>query len=77
MLSLQQNIEQDQLCHQIIDATVSNKLFDWSNQVLPLASQSWIQWQLRNQGWGIKCHELDVFPTNSESLEKLLVKINP
>ena len=77
MLSLQQNIGQDRLCHQIIDATVSNKLFDWSDQVLPLASQSWIQWQLRNQGWEIKCHDLNTFPTNSESLEKLLIKINP
>jgi hypothetical protein len=77
MLSLQQNIGQDQLCHEIVDSTLSNKLFDWSACSLPLASQSWIQWQLRNQGWEIKCHELNTFPTNSESLEKLLIKINP
>jgi hypothetical protein len=42
---------------------------------LPLASEAWIQWQLRNLGWEIKCHELDIFPTNSVYLKELLYHI--
>jgi len=33
-----------------------------------------IQWQLRNQGYEIQCHGLDMFPTNSVQLRKLIYK---
>ena len=72
MLSLQKWLTQDQLCNNIIDSIINNQVFDWSDQELPLPSQSWIQWQLRNLGYEIKCHGLDIFPTNTTQLLKLL-----
>ena len=72
MLSLQKWISQDQLCNKIVDSIINNQVFDWSDQALPLPSQSWIQWQLRNLGYELKCHGLEVFPTNSTELCNLL-----
>jgi hypothetical protein len=40
-----------------------------------LASESYVQWQLRNLGYEIQCHELDKFPTNSVHLKELLYTI--
>lgn len=74
-LQLQIHVNQDQLCNNIIDSTVNNLNFDWSDCPLPLASESYIQWQLRNLGYEIRCHELDIFPTNSVQLKELLYTI--
>ena len=76
MLSLQKWLTQDQLCNNIIDSIINNQVFDWSDQELPLPSQSWIQWQLRNLGYEIKCYGLDIFPTNTTQLLKLLTTQN-
>ena len=72
MLSLQQSLGQDQLCNKIVDSIINNQVFEWEDQELPLPSQSWIQWQLRNLGYELKCHGLDIFPTNTTQLRKLL-----
>ena len=72
MLSLQKNINQDQLCSDIVKTTVNNIPFDWSEEHLPLPSQAWIQWQLRNLGHEMQCADIDIFPTNSVQLKKLL-----
>ena len=71
-LQLQTHTNQDQLCKNIVDSVVNNIEFDWSNQTLPLASEAYVQWQLRNLGYEIRCHELDKFPTNSVHLKELL-----
>ena len=76
MLSLQKWLTQDQLCKKIIDSITLNQVFDWSDQELPLPSQSWIQWQLRNLGYEIQCHGLDIFPTNTTQLVDLLTTQN-
>jgi hypothetical protein len=73
MLSLQQFLNHDQLCHQIIESVVNNTEFSWSK--LSLSSEAWIQWQLRNLGFEIKCHGLDKFPTTSVQLKELLYPI--
>ena len=70
MLQLQKYLNQDQLCHQIVQSVVDNYEFTWAE--LPLASQSWVQWQLRNLNFEIHCHGLDIFPTTSVQLKKLL-----
>jgi hypothetical protein len=70
MLSLQPYLSQDQLCHRIVDCTLDNQLFKWPE--IPLPSQSWIQWKLRNLGYEIRCFGLDTFPTNSVQLRELL-----
>ena len=73
MMQLQKYLGQDQLCHQIVQSTVNGAQFDWNE--LPLISQSWVQWELRNQGFEIECHGLDIFPTNSIQLRKLIYPI--
>jgi len=73
MLKLQLNIDQDYVCNAIVDS-VSNcgPAWDWSDRYLPLASQSWVQWKLREQGLEMQCHGLDQFPNNTQSLLELL-----
>lgn len=72
MIKLQQSLGQDQLCQQIVQATINNEDMVWPE--LPIPSQSWIQWQLRNLGFELQCHGLDIFPNNSVQLKKLLYK---
>lgn len=72
-LKLQIHLDQDKLCKNIIDSVVSGTDFDWD--LLPLGSEAWIQWQLRNLGFEIRCHGLDMFPTNSLQLKKLLFTV--
>lgn len=75
MIELQTNTNQDVLCKQILDSVANQALFDWSDQSLTLASEAYIQWQLRNQGLEIRCHGLDMFPTNSVQLKELLYTV--
>jgi hypothetical protein len=73
MLSLQTDIGIDQLCRDIIHALMHNQPFSW--KPMSIIGESWIQWQLRNLGYEIKCHGLDTFPTNSVNLQELLYKV--
>lgn len=75
MLSLQKWSTQDQLCNNIINSILSDQLVDWGDQILPLPSQSWLQWELRNRGFEIQCNGLDKFPTNSVQLRELLYPV--
>lgn len=68
-LDLQQFKNQDQLVPNIVDCVLAAKDFSWGN--LPLPSEAWVQWQLRNHGVEIQCHGLDIFPTNSLQLRAL------
>jgi hypothetical protein len=72
-LTLQKYIGQDQICNQIIDAAVNNQPFEWEE--LTLTSESWVQWELRNRGFEIRCDGLDMFPTNSIQLRELLYTV--
>lgn len=72
-LNLQTNINQDSICKNIIDSIKNNTVYHWDP--LPLGSEAWVQWQLRNLGWEIECHGLDIFPLDSVHLKKLLYKI--
>jgi hypothetical protein len=72
MLNLQQHRGQDLLCYKIINSIVNDIEFSWDDQLLPLPSQSYIQWRLRELGYEIKCHDLNLFPTNSIHLKSIL-----
>ena len=72
MLSLQRYRNQDQLCNDIIANTLNSVPFDWVDKDLPLPSQCYIQWALRNNGYEMACHGLDLFPTNSVNLKSIL-----
>lgn len=69
-LGLQKFLDQDQICQNIINSIMENQLHTWG--ALPLPSEAWLQWQLRNKGYEIRCHGLDNFPTNSVQLRELL-----
>ena len=75
-LSLQQHKNQDNLCQKIIDCVKLNFDFSWQEHILPMASQAYIQWQLRNNGFEIRCDGLDYFPDNSVQLKNLLYQPN-
>jgi hypothetical protein len=70
MLSLQLHRFQDQLCNNIVNHTLANEPFEWEG--IPLPSQGWVQWQLRNLGYEIRCYGLDKFPTDSATLRDIL-----
>lgn len=72
-LKLQKYTNQDQICNQIIDAIVNDQLFEWEE--ITLTSESWVQWQLRNLSYELRCHGLDMFPTNSVQLKELLYTV--
>jgi hypothetical protein len=72
MLKLQKNLQQDQLCQKIVQSVVNDDQFVWKEEELPLPSQGWIQWQLRNLKFEMRCQDLDIFPTDSVQLKKLL-----
>ena len=72
MVSLQNFRSQDQLCSDIVNNTLGSVPFDWADKKLPLPSQCYIQWELRNRGYEMACHGLDLFPTNSVNLKSIL-----
>jgi hypothetical protein len=69
-LQLQKYLDHDRVCTEIVESIKNNTNMSWTTLTLP--SEAWIQWALREIGYEIKCHDLDVFPTNSESLRNLL-----
>lgn len=71
-IKLQKHINQDSICNQIIESTLKDNFITWNR--LPLPSEAWIQWQLRELGYEIRCHGLDIFPTNNVQLKELLYK---
>jgi len=68
-------VDEFYLIEKIIAATVLNEEFDWSNHRLCLKSEAIIQYRLRQQGYEIKCWNLNTFPTNTKDLINLLEKI--
>jgi len=75
MLQLQEHTQQDHIAKLIIDSIVNQTEFDWSHTPITLVTESIIQWRLRNLGYEIRSHGLDIFPTNSVNLQNLLYKI--
>jgi hypothetical protein len=69
-IKLQKFINQDKICNHIIDSIQNDKFITWD--ALPVVSEAWIQWRLRELGYEIRCHGLDTFPTTSVQLKELL-----
>ena len=74
-LPLQKQIKKDQLCQQIVDALQTQTEFDWSNSTLSIIDEAWIQKSLFDCKIGIKCHGLDIFPTNTQDFLPLLEQL--
>jgi hypothetical protein len=68
-LQKQKYLNEDRLCAEIVHSVINGLDFNW--QPLSLFSESWVQWELRNQGIEIKCYGIDNFPTNSLHLKEL------
>lgn len=72
MISLQTNLGKDRLCADIIEAAVNGTSSHFEFGQLCLTSEAWIQHQLRLRGYEIRCHDLNVFPQDTESLRSLV-----
>jgi len=72
-LKLQKFLNQDSVCRTIVESTLQEREHTWDP--LPLPSEAWIQWELRNQGYEFQCQGVDRFPTNSLQLKKLLYNV--
>lgn len=72
MLALQKFTEQQILCDKILSSCMSSQEFNWEDQQLTLVSEAWVQHHLRKNNIEIQCDKLDIFPTNSVQLKKLL-----
>ena len=69
-IKLQKFIDQDRICDHIVNSIQNDKFVTWEQ--LPLPSEAWVQWRLRELGYELRCHGLDTFPTNSVKLKELL-----
>jgi hypothetical protein len=74
MLESQAHLGQDQLCQNIIKSLIEQDqtYIEWN--CLPLASECWIQWKLREMHWEIQCDGLNDFPTNTDDLRNILYR---
>ena len=74
MIQLQQHYGKDQLCARILQSVTTeiDQQFDFDN--LCMISQAWIQYQLRLNGYELRCNGLNEFPQNTETLRNLIFK---
>ena len=66
----QYHMYKDTIIKNIIDNTLNQREYDWSEHQLTLVDESLIQYYLRKQGIQLKCYELNKFPNNTKLLEK-------
>ena len=69
-LATQPYVNKDQLINDIIDSVLNNTQLEWNS--LTIVDEAIIQCILREQGYELKCHGLNDFPTNSKQLRELI-----
>jgi hypothetical protein len=74
-LELQKHIHKDDLCDNIVKALCHNQSYDWSNEQLSIIDEAMIQKKLFDNNIGIKCNDLNIFPTNTDDFRPLLENI--
>jgi len=75
MIKLQPHLGKDQFCAEIIDATLNSNRQVLSFGAIDMFLQAWIQHQLRNNGYELKCHNLNNFPTDTAQLRSLIYQV--
>lgn len=70
--SLQLYITQDSIANNIVQNVLNNQCYDWSDQLVTLVTEAYVQRTLRDIGYEVRCHDLNIFPTNSADLRELL-----
>lgn len=64
----------DIICNKIVNSTVNNIQFDWSDNRLSMLDEAFIQMKLRDlHNIELKCYNLNVFPKTSTELRNLIV----
>lgn len=75
-LSTQKHINKDAIVKKIIECVRSNEEYDWTHEHLTIADESIIQMVLRDvYKLDTLCYNLNVFPTNTIDLRKLLINV--
>jgi len=69
---LQHQINKDLMCKHIVECLINRECLDWSTAALSLIDEAWIQKKLRDNQIGIRCHNLNIFPTNTDDFLPLL-----
>lgn len=73
-LKLQKHINRDDLCISIVDSIINNTPMDWAAEDLSIIDEAFIQKKLYDSNIEIKCDGLNVFPTNSQEFQDLLIR---
>lgn len=75
MITLQQHLGKDQFCAKIIDSVIGTKQSSIEFGGIDMVSQAWIQHQLRNHGYELRCQDLNDFPIDTTQLRSLIYKV--
>ena len=74
-LSLQKHLHKDTVCQSIVSSIVNSTNYEWADQNLTAYDEAFVQWTLRDlHGLGMRCYNVNVFPTNTTDLRNLLIK---
>jgi hypothetical protein len=66
-------VDEFKLLDQIIDSTITQQALIW--QPINIVAEAIVQQRLRSKGYEIRCDGLNTFPTDSQTLYKLLEKV--
>ena len=71
-ISRQSFANRNKLVKKIVDCTIANEYFDFGDILLTLYDEAFIQKLLRDQNLELQCYNLDIFPTNTLELRKII-----
>jgi hypothetical protein len=66
-------VDEYNLLGQIVDCSINNQMLTW--EPVNIIAEAIVQQRLRAKGYEIQCDGLNTFPTDSETLYKLLEKV--
>lgn len=66
-------IKQQEFCNNVVEKTINNEYQCWDK--LNFIQEAVIQKKLKDNGYEIRCWNLNIFPTNTEQLHNLLEKV--
>lgn len=74
--ALQKFLDVDSTVLKIVNNTAADIDYDWSLENLSVIDEAFAQMLLRSlHGLAIRCYNLNVFPTNTQDLRKLLINV--